>query len=160
MVRYREILKALADEAIDFVIVGGIAAALHGSPATTLDLDLCLRFSDDNLERLLRALRPLHPRLRHRPDRMPLPEDPERLRGLKNPHLLTDCGPLDLPGELPEVATFEDLVGRTVPMDVGGHTCRVLDLDTLIRCKEAAGREKDSLGLAWLRAIRDRSAGR
>ena len=38
---------------------------------------------------------------------------------------------------------------------VGGFQCRVLDLDTLIRSKEAANRDKDRLALPWLRAIRD-----
>jgi predicted nucleotidyltransferase len=155
VVRYREILKALKDSGLDFVVVGGIAAALHGSPASTLDLDVCTSFNEANVEKMLRALRPLHPRLRHHPDRMPLPEDPERLRGLKNLYLETDLGMIDLLGELPDVCTFDDLAGRTVEMDVGGFECRVLDLETLIRTKEVANRDKDRLALSYLRAIRE-----
>ncbi|MCU0726345.1 MAG: hypothetical protein MUE73_11225, partial [Planctomycetes bacterium] len=76
-------------------------------------------------------------------------------RGLRNLYLETDLGLIDLLGELPDVCSFEDLAGRTVEMDVGGFACRVLDLDTLIRSKEVANRDRDRLALPWLRAIRD-----
>lgn len=155
MVRFRELLRVLTAGGVDFVVVGGLAAVLHGSPLGTLAVDVCADFSPEGVRKLLDALRPLHPRLRHRPDRMPLPDDPERLSGLMNLYLLTDLGALDLLGELPGVSGFEEVRDRSVEMDVGGFPCRVVDLDTLIAAKRAAGREKDRLGLPHLLAIRD-----
>ena len=37
---FRAVLTALAEADVDFVVVGGVAAVLHGAPATTFDLDL------------------------------------------------------------------------------------------------------------------------
>ena len=154
MVRFREILKALQDQGLDFVVIGGVAASLHGSPVGTTDVDVCISFSDENLPKIIAAMRPLHPRLRHRPDRMPLPEDIERLRGLKNLYLDTDLGKVDLLGELPGICTYEELAGRTVIKHLEGLACRVLDLDTLIKAKQHAGRDKDHSNVMHLQAIK------
>lgn len=88
---------------------------------------------------------------------MPLPDDPQRLRGVKNLYLLTDLGLVDLLGELPGIGSFDDLRERTVKMDVGGFHCRVLDLDTLIAAKRAAGRGKDMVGVRHLEVIKQMS---
>ncbi|HVT91066.1 MAG TPA: hypothetical protein VHD56_19595 [Tepidisphaeraceae bacterium] len=150
-------MKLLSDHKIDFVVIGGVAAALHGSPMATLDIDVCIGFSDAMVSTLISALRPIHPRLRHRPDKMPLPEDPSRLTGLKNLYLDTDLGKIDLLGELPGVCSFHELHDKTVMMDVGsGLMCRVLDIDTLIAAKRKAGRDKDKLAIRYLEAIKNR----
>jgi len=160
MVRSRELLRTLTEHEVDFVIVGGLAAVLHGSPLGTFDVDVCMDFSAESLTTLLDALRPLNPRLRHRPDRMPLPVDPGRLRGVKNLYLLTDLGAIDLLGELPGVGGFGEIRHRSVEMDVGGFGCRLLDLDTLIAQKRVANREKDRRALPYLLAIRASREGR
>jgi predicted nucleotidyltransferase len=149
-----QILKRLNDNGVDFVLIGGMAAIAHGSPLLTRDVDVCVLFSDENVVRMLDAFRGIRPRLRHRPDRMPLPDDPERLHGLKNPYLETDLGNIDLLGELPGVCSAEELKDQTVTMDVGGFTCRVLDLETLIKAKTVAGRPRDKLAVMHLEAIR------
>jgi len=37
----RRILEILHDHGIDYVVLGGIAATLYGSPLPTSDLDIC-----------------------------------------------------------------------------------------------------------------------
>jgi hypothetical protein len=51
-------LKALCDAGVEFVIVGGVSATLHGSAQVTDDLDICYSRSADNLQRLAKALAP------------------------------------------------------------------------------------------------------
>jgi hypothetical protein len=155
LVRYREILERLTNSQVDFVIIGGVAAALHGSPMVTLDVDVCTSFAEPNLSKIISALGPINPRLRMQPDKMKLPLEPERLQDIKNLYLLTDLGILDLLGEVPGVASFQEIANRTVAMDLGGFTCRVLDLDTLISAKVVAGRYKDRLALIHLKALRE-----
>lgn len=150
-----QLLKLLDDKGVAFVVIGGMAAIAHGSPVMTQDVDVCVSFDDENLPRILDALRPVRPRLRQRPDLMPLPDDPDRLRGIKNLYLVTDLGSIDLLGELPGVCSYSDLAHRSVEMDVGGFRCRVLDLDTLIEAKRVAARPKDRYALVHLEAIRD-----
>jgi hypothetical protein len=156
LVRYREILEHLTRHQVDFIVIGGVAAALHGSPLVTTDVDICTTFEQPNLDRIIAALGPLHPRLRMRQDKMPLPLEIERLQHIKNLYLLTDLGILDFLGELPGVASYLELKDKTVEMDLNGFKCRALDLDTLISAKKIAGRSKDKISLMYLQSLRDR----
>ncbi len=73
---------------------------------------------------------------------------------MKNLYLRTDAGQLDVLGELPDVCSYEELVARCVPMNVEGLVCRVVDIDTLISAKRAAGRDKDLLTIRYLEEIK------
>jgi hypothetical protein len=53
---FRDMLSALSDERADFLLVGAYAVAAHGIPRATADLDLWVRPSDANAERVERAL--------------------------------------------------------------------------------------------------------
>jgi hypothetical protein len=64
MTHFAELLRRLVSEGVEFVVVGGLAVISHGHPRATLDLDLCYARTPENLERLVRALSPIHPRLR------------------------------------------------------------------------------------------------
>ena len=59
-----ELLGAFARNEVEFIAVGGFAALLHGAQRTTKDIDLCVKWSTDNLERVAEALRELHARLK------------------------------------------------------------------------------------------------
>jgi hypothetical protein len=146
----------LKDNGVEFVIIGGVAAALRGSPVATYDLDVCAPLDPQNTARILASLRDLDPRFRFRPDKMRVPDDPDRLRGFKSPNLQTNLGDFDILGDLPGVGTFADLSDKTTEMDVGGFRCRVLNLDALIASKSHAGREKDKPNLMHLEAMRKR----
>lgn len=56
------LIELLCASGLEFAIVGGVAAVMHGSARMTLDLDVIMDFSVPNLERLLEALRPHDPR--------------------------------------------------------------------------------------------------
>jgi len=79
-----ELLKKLNDAGVEYVIISGVAAILHGSPRTTLDLDVSASLSEPNLTRIVSMLRGLNPRFRMRPDTLPMPDDPGRLQGFRN----------------------------------------------------------------------------
>ena len=64
---------------------------------------------------------------------------------------MTSAGPLDLLGIIGKDRGYLDLLGRTAEMQVGSMKVRVLNLETLIRTKEEAGREKDLAVLTILR---------
>jgi hypothetical protein len=102
VVRFNEFLKRLTDHDVEFFVIGGVAASLFGSPLPTLDLDVCAPMHGANLQKILDALRDIRPRFRMRPDKMPMPDDLERIRGIKNIYLVTDIGPIALLNEVPE----------------------------------------------------------
>jgi predicted nucleotidyltransferase len=151
-----ELLRRLIAGGVDFVVIGGSAAIFHGSAVTTEDLDICAAVSPGTATavRIIECLLDLHPVFRTRPDLGLVYPDNRTLPLLKNLYLRTDAGQLDVLGELPEVCSYAELIGRSVKVKVGGLDCRVVDIDTLIAAKRAAGRDKDLLTIRHLEAIK------
>lgn len=153
---FRGLIDALARGRVEFIVIGGVAAALHGSARATLDLDVVYRRSSDNVDRLVRALAPLSPYLRGAPAGLPFSFDADTVsRGL-NFTLDTSLGALDLLGEVVGGGSYEALLAHTETIELFDHSCRAVSLDGLIRLKRAAGRPKDYEVLAELEALRDR----
>src|SRR5690606_41020160 len=112
----------------------------------------------ENLDRLVAALAPIHPRLRGAPPDLPFLWDSETLRNGLNFTLVTDEGDLDLLGEVTGLGNYGDIALRATEVDIHGARVRVLALDDLIRSKAAAGRAKDLVDLEALRALAARSS--
>ncbi|HUB08501.1 MAG TPA: hypothetical protein VMB50_15960 [Myxococcales bacterium] len=149
-----DLLRRLADHGVEFVLVGGMAAAAHGSSVVTEDVDICIRFDLATLERLLAALRDSHPRQRMRPQRDPLSDDPKTYLRWRNLYVVTDEGQLDVLSEVTGVGGLDDLLPRSDELDLGGFRCRVIGLDDLIRAKRTLGRPKDIRVALELEAVR------
>jgi predicted nucleotidyltransferase len=156
----RRILQVLTAHGVDFVVIGGVAAILHGSATLTQDVDVCFATDDANLEALGGALRELNASLRGVEDDVPFVPDAGTLRQIQLLTLQTSAGPLDVlvkPDGCPPYARFRRRADR---MDVGGFAVLVASIDDLIAMKRAAGRDKDLLAVEELNAIRDlRSRG-
>ena len=153
MIRLKEILLLLAEADVDFVIVGGVAATLHGSAYATAGLDLCYSREQTNLERLAAAMRALRPRLRGAPEGLPFVLDPQTLRNGLNFTLRTDLGDLDLLSEISGVGAYPEVRAAAVEVALFGRSFAVLSLEALIRAKQAAARPKDLLSLQELKAL-------
>ena len=151
-----DLLKRLNEHGVEYVLVGGLAAVVHGSQLVTGDVDICAPLDRPNLARIVAALSELQPKFRMTPDRRPLPADPNKLEGLKNLYLETDLGQLDILSEIAGVGAYAEVMLHTLTVDLGGATCRVLDLDALIRSKRALGRPRDVQAAIELEAIRQR----
>jgi predicted nucleotidyltransferase len=146
------LLVALARAQVEFIVVGGVAATIHGSARLTQDLDVVYQRSPENLKRLADALASHHPYLRGAPPGLPFLWDTETLRRGLNFTLTTDIGDVDLLGEVPG-GMYGDLVGHTVGVRVFGVYCRCIDLEWLIVLKRAAGRPKDLEAIAELERL-------
>lgn len=153
MIDFERLLRALVSNGVEFVIVGGVAATLHGSSRLTSDLDVVYARGEENVSRLVAALRPLDPYLRGAPPGLPFRlDEPTVMRGL-NFTLTTSAGPFDMLGELTGVGKFEDIAGKSIDVDLFGLHCRCIDLVTLIQAKRAAGRPKDLEVIAELESL-------
>lgn len=153
MQHLNQLLARLIQGDVEFVLVGGLAAAIHGSPLTTRDVDVCCRFSEDNLMKLHKALASLHPVHRMRPD-LPFELTPELCASLKNLYLKTDLGILDCLGSVLGVGNYEEVARRSMALTLPIGTIRILTIDTLIQAKEAMGRPHDLLTIQHLQAIK------
>jgi predicted nucleotidyltransferase len=156
---YRTAIRTLSAARVDFIIIGGIAATLHGAARATYDVDVVYARNPDNLQRLVDAFAGKHPYLRGAPEGLPFRWDAETLaRGL-NFTLKTDVGDVDVLGEVTGGGTYEDLLPHSQPVDIDAHTCRVITLPKLIAVKKAAGRSKDLEAIAELEALLEERDG-
>ena len=150
------LLSRLIQTEVEFIVVGGFGAILHGSSYVTRDLDVCAVLTQPNVEKLRSSLRDLHPTHRHDPNELSFLDNPAPGTPIRNLYLNTDLGPLDLLSEITGVGNFDRVASRAVEVEMFGHRVRVIGLEDLIAAKEALGRDKDLLAAKELRAILER----
>ena len=155
------ILRALDESGVRYVLIGGLAATLHGSPYVTTDVDITPDRDGDNLKALAAALDRLNARIRTADEPAGLDSDrsAEFLARVSILNLTTRHGDLDLTFEPAGTRGYSDLRRRAVNIDIRGIEVPVAALADVIRSKEAAGREKDRLTLPTLRRLLERLEG-
>jgi predicted nucleotidyltransferase len=149
-----QLLQFLLENNLDFVLVGGIAAVVHGSAQVTQDLDICLLTKSGAVEELRRILAQLHPKHRMTPQKLSFLTEPRDISSINNIYLDTDLGPLDILSEIKGVGSFERVKKDAITAKVFGFSCKVISLDDLIAAKKAMGRTKDQAALVELLAIK------
>ncbi len=150
---FQGLLRTLADGGVEFVVIGGVAGAVHGSAQATYDLDVVYSRGQRNVERLVKAIAAIHPYLRGAPPGLPFRWDVETVNAGLNFTLTTDLGSFDALGEVTGGGRYEDLLPHTLDIDVFGITCRFVTLRKLIQLKRAAGRPRDLNAIAELEAL-------
>ena len=150
-----QILRALLDANVRFVLIGGLAAQVHGSPSLTGDVDVCFDLDRENLDRLAEAVQSLAAIRRELPPGVHAPLDARALRAGDVFTLTTRFGDLDLLAHPDPGLDFEALAKRSIAAEILGVVVRVAGLDDLIAMKRAAGRPKDRVELEILGALRE-----
>jgi predicted nucleotidyltransferase len=153
MIDFEALLRKLAGAQVEYVVIGGFAATLHGSSRLTRDLDIVVSRTPKNVDRLVTALADLEPYLRGAPPGLPFRWDASTIRMGLNFTLTTSRGPLDVLGEVAGGGRYEDLLAHTEQGEVFGVPVRVVDLPTLIQLKRAAGRPKDLEAISELESL-------
>jgi len=149
-----DLLSCLREEACDFVVVGAHALAAHGAPRATGDLDVFVRPTADNAERVFRAL-----------IRFGAPVAAHQLRAsdFATPGTVYQMGlppfRIDILTELSGI-TYDDAAADTITGHFGPEPVRCIGLDAMIRNKRATGRTKDLADAEALEEIRGRSRSR
>ncbi len=141
----------LARNGLEFIVIGGAAGALHGSPQGTLDVDIIRSRTPENIAKTLEVLDDLQAYTRFDARRLPINATHLQAKGALL--MATRLGPLDLLGALNDGRGYEELLPHTELFEIAGWPVRVLDLPTLIEVKAAAGRDKDKLAVMHLTAI-------
>ena len=148
----------LNEEGVEYVVLGGFAAILRGSPVTTHDLDVIPARERANLDRLGRALTRMSAKIRVSGDAVATRIDGAFLANM--PHMLNlvaDFGEMDLTftpaGSTGEYDGWRR--GATSEEIEAGLTVLVASLDDIIDSKRAANRPKDQMALPYLESLRD-----
>lgn len=144
--KFLEVLRALAREGVDYVLVGAVALGVHGIVRATEDVDLFIRPDGENVERLKRALRSVW----DDPDIAGITAD-----DLAGEYSTVRYGPpgegfvIDLLSRLGSAFAFEDLESEMVSVE--GVPARVATPATLYRMKRGTLRPIDRADAAALR---------
>ena len=152
-----DLVAGLTAAGVRFIIVGGVAAAVHGSRRVTDDLDLLFDTTPDNLDRLSELLAGWRAYPRGIEPGLPFIMDAQTLHGTEVLTLTTDRGLLDLMAAVKGVGTYAKALPATIVVDLPTGPVRVLSLPQLIAAKRAAGRPKDREHLIELEALRELS---
>jgi len=150
-----EIFGCLDRHGVSYVLIGGLAAVLHGSPLPTVDVDICPLQEPDNLDRLAAALEELDARVRaaDSPEGLAFPREATFLGSVQLLNLQTRFGDLDISFLPAGTEGFPDLTVHAVEMNIQGSKVAVAALEDVIRSKEAANRPKDQRTLPVLRRL-------
>lgn len=151
---FETILATLVGREIRFVLVGGVAAAVHGSARFTNDIDLCYDTAPDNIDRLVALLGEWQASLRGVEPGLPFLLDQRTFRTTPLLTLTTTMGAIDLLDFVPGVGGYADALVESEVVQIGETAFRTLTLDALIASKRAARRKKDLEHLVELEAIR------
>jgi len=141
---FRDLLAALLDAQVEFVVVGAFALAAHGIPRATGDIDVLVRPSPQNAARVVEALRAFG---------APIDEHAVTAADFERSDTVYQIG---VPPRRVDVmtgisgVTFEDAWSTRLAITIEGLTFFVLGREALIRNKLATGREKDLLDVAEL----------
>ena len=156
--KFEEIIPLLVRHEIQFILIGGVAAIAHGSARATFAVDIVYSRTEQNIRKLLEAIRPLNPYLRGAPPALPFVWDDRTVRNGLNFTLTTSLGDLDLLGEVAGGGSYEQLLPYCDMMTLYGSPLYVVRLERLIQLKRAAGRPKDLEAIAELQALLEERA--
>ena len=153
MTNLNNLLQKLCKAEVEFVIVGGFAAVIHGSSMLTQDLDVCIELNDFNIEKLRSTFADLHPVHRFSSERLSFLENPKPGSVLKNLYLQTDLGPIDFLNNIDGVGSYIDVRNNADEITLFNRKVYIININALLKAKETLGREKDLLAAKELRAI-------
>jgi hypothetical protein len=151
---FASMLGGLTKKKIRFVVIGGVAAAVHGSARVTNDLDICYDAArPGNVAALAMLLAKWNAYLRGIEKDLPFIMDERTLRGAPIMTLTTTEGDIDVMDRVAGVGDFDAARKHSERITALGVSFRVLDLPSLIKAKRAAGRPRDFDHLPELEAL-------
>jgi hypothetical protein len=132
---YRDILRALADENVRFILVGAYALAAHGYPRATMDIDIWVMPSPDNADAVLRALHTFGAPLYNLTK-----------KDLEKDGTIFQIGVAPRRIDIITALTglkFEDAYRNSILLNIDGIDVHIPSINDLIINKRATGRTKD-----------------
>ncbi len=150
------LIRALSRHRVKFILIGALAARLHGFPRLTADADITPASDRRNLERLAAALKDLDAKVYTDsiPEGLAFDRSADALKRASIWNLVTNAGRLDIAFVPAGTTGYEDLAKGAERFEAFGVRFLAASLDDIIRSKEATGRAKDEDDVVILQALR------
>ncbi len=148
---YRDMLSALNDAGVEWLLIGGYAVIAHGYPRLTKDIDVWVRPTKENATRVLRALAAFG-----------APDHGVTIDDLSRPSSVVQLGVPPCRIDIvtgAQALTFDAAWSRRVTQEVDGVRVNILALDDLLTNKRSVGRPGDLADVASLE-LRRRQSGK
>ena len=153
--RLLDLLRSLDEADIEFLVFGAVALAFYGHVRATADLDIIIRPTSANHDRLIDWLGQHDAHLALNPDRAFGPDEAASVRRGANATLILDLGQLDIVQRLPGLAPWDHLTATAEEYDIEGLRLRTVDRQTLLRRKRARGTPQDLADVAAIERLDD-----
>ncbi len=154
----RELFQVLAEHGVDYLVIGGVAAQVHGRRRTTKDLDVTPAPDPENFERLAAALMALDAHPIDLGPSAPTPTAEQLSVAPVVPPLITRHGELHILNDVPGATAYAGMRTRALTTDLDGIALHIVGVDDLIRMKQAAGRPSDIDDIEALTTVARREA--
>lgn len=154
----RELFRVLADHGVDYLVIGGVAAQVHGRRRTTMDLDVTPAPDPENFKRLSAALAALDAHPVELGPSAPAPTAEQLRLAAIVPPLITRHGQLHILNEVPGATAYIEMRTRALTTDLDGIPVHIVGVDDLIRMKQTAGRPSDIEDIEALTMVAQREA--
>jgi len=160
MIIYEEVLREFQKQKVRYVLVGGIALNLLGGCRNTLDMDIFVKMSENNLKKIINILKDKGYRAKQPVDPMMLADKKIREDWIKNKHMKafnfykSDNSYEEVDIVIDSVVDFETAYKNSRKIKAGRLTLPVVSPDDLIKMKKKAGREKDLLDIKEIKIIK------
>jgi hypothetical protein len=154
----RELFGVLAEHGVDYLVIGGVAAQVHGHRRTTMDLDVTPAPDLENFKRLAAALVALDAHPAELGPSAPTPTAEQLRVAPIVPPLATRHGELHILTEVPGATAYDGMSTRALTTDLDGIAVRIVGVDDLIRMKQTAGRPSDIEDIEALTTVARREA--
>lgn len=153
-----ELFRALAEHGVDYLVIGGVAAQVHGRRRTTKDLDVTPAPDPENLERLAGALVALDAHPVELGSGAPAPTAEQLNLAPIVPPLSTRHGELHILNEVPGATAYAGMRARALTTAVDGIPVHIVSVDDLVRMKQTTGRQGDIEDIEALARVARREA--
>ena len=150
---FASMLQGLTGASVRFSVIGGVAAAAHGSERVTNDLDVCYDTDEENVSRFAHLLSSWNAYPRGIEPGLPFFMDARQFRIQSGMTLTTREGEIDLLAHVDGLGNYAAVMAESIEVEGFDVRFYVLDLPGLITAKRAANRDKDVAQLPELEAL-------
>ncbi|MEK6563800.1 MAG: DUF6036 family nucleotidyltransferase [Candidatus Omnitrophota bacterium] len=160
MIIYEEILREFQKQKVKYVLVGGIAFNLLGGSRNTLDMDILVEMSDENLFKIVSILKNAGYRVKQPVDPLMIADKNTREDWIKNKHMKAfnfykgerSYEEVDIIIDSP--VNFKQAVKDALRIKAGRITLSVISKKNFIKMKKMSGRDKDMLDIKEISLLR------